>query len=339
MTEETKAVTIWTQGGAIQPKSFGQIKAEEKFLKEYVDEFLEEGEFKAGADYGSVPGIDHMAFYTGICKVMRDFNLAEGDPIIDKEKETILIQGRKVDHLTYTIKTPIMNTINGNILGVAKGTCSTLETKYRFRGDNRICPDCEKATITEGKEEFGGGWVCWKKQGGCGKKFKKDDTRITEQPVGKQENLNPYDLSDTAMFMAGKRGVVKMVLYLTGLDKYVKVPAAFQDEGVRLNRDNNGKQKGRKTEPPTKEEPQKQQGANGPEKPTNGEKKEWKAMSLEEKQDMLDVIFLDYFGTPEAVESFLRSINSAIGNVKAIKSDSQAGWVYGQFKKYQEEKG
>lgn len=34
------------------------------------------------------------------------------------------------------------------------------------------CPECQSTgTIIKGKEEFGGGYVCWKKEGGCGAKF------------------------------------------------------------------------------------------------------------------------------------------------------------------------
>jgi hypothetical protein len=335
MSEETKAVAIYAEGGAIQPKSFGQIKAEEKFLKEYVDQFLVEGPFKEGADFGSVPGIDHMAFFRGIKKIMRDFNLAEGDPIPHRETKIVIIQDREVEHLIYTVKTPIINIATGRTIGVAMGSCSTLETKYRFRGDNRICPECDEPTIIEGKEQYGGGWVCWKKQGGCGVKFTKEDTRIISQPVGKQENLNPYDLSDTTMFMAQKRGIVRFILYATGLEKYVKVPPEFQDKGAKFgNGTATRESKKNPTQPPMKEAeapPTQKKGKNG--------KKPWREMSLKEKQDNLGGQMLDYFSSAEAVERFLRGINSSLGDVYSIKSESQANFVLSQFIEHKENTG
>ncbi|KKM07766.1 hypothetical protein LCGC14_1730650 [marine sediment metagenome] len=40
--------------------------------------------------------------------------------------------------------------------------------------DKPLCPECGQPTIIKGKEEWGGGWVCWKKEGGCGAKFDSD---------------------------------------------------------------------------------------------------------------------------------------------------------------------
>ena len=34
-----------------------------------------------------------------------------------------------------------------------------------------VCPDCGKDAIIKGKEEYGGGWLCYKAKGGCGSKF------------------------------------------------------------------------------------------------------------------------------------------------------------------------
>lgn len=39
----------------------------------------------------------------------------------------------------------------------------------------RTCPQCHVAAVIKGNEEFGGGWVCWKKKGGCGATFLSED--------------------------------------------------------------------------------------------------------------------------------------------------------------------
>lgn len=45
------------------------------------------------------------------------------------------------------------------------------EKKQTFE-DLPVCPTCGKDSIIKGKEEYGGGYVCYKKKGGCGAKFK-----------------------------------------------------------------------------------------------------------------------------------------------------------------------
>ena len=40
------------------------------------------------------------------------------------------------------------------------------------------CPNCRAQAVIPGKPEFGGGWLCWKKEGGCGTKFKENPALI-----------------------------------------------------------------------------------------------------------------------------------------------------------------
>ena len=88
------------------------------------------------------------------------------------------------------------------------GTCSTLEAKYRYRKANRRCPACGKETIIEGKPEYGGGWICWKKKGGCDAKFPSNAEAITSQAGGVVEHENPADYWNTVQKMAFKRALV-----------------------------------------------------------------------------------------------------------------------------------
>src|ERR1035437_8882720 len=43
-----------------------------------------------------------------------------------------------------------------------------------------LCPNCGKDTIIKGREEYGGGWLCYKKNGGCGAKFSVDPATIDQ---------------------------------------------------------------------------------------------------------------------------------------------------------------
>lgn len=95
------------------------------------------------------------------------------------------------------------------------GSCSTMEGKYRYRGGERKCPECGKATIIKGKAEYGGGWLCFAKKGGCGAKFAEDDKSITDQQVGKVEHDNPADFYNTCLKMGKKRAHVDAIITST----------------------------------------------------------------------------------------------------------------------------
>ena len=90
-------------------------------------------------------------------------------------------------------------------IAIGVGSCSTLEAKYRWRNGERVCPQCGKPTIIKGKDEYGGGWLCWKKNGGCGTKWDNGAAAIEDQEVGKVENTNIADCYNTVLKMAKTR--------------------------------------------------------------------------------------------------------------------------------------
>ena len=96
-----------------------------------------------------------------------------------------------------------------------RGSCSTREAKYAYRKAARKCPQCQAEAIIKGKEEFGGGWVCFKKKGGCGAKFPDDDVAITGQSEGRMPNDDVADQYNTVLKMANKRSLVAAVLNAT----------------------------------------------------------------------------------------------------------------------------
>lgn len=112
-------------------------------------------------------------------------------------------------HREYSVRCLLSD---GN-MGV--GSCSTMESKYRYRQGERRCPECGKATIIVGKKEYGGGFLCFAKKGGCGAKFDEKDERITNQQVGKVEGDNPADFYNTALKMAKKRAHVDAIITAT----------------------------------------------------------------------------------------------------------------------------
>jgi hypothetical protein len=93
---------------------------------------------------------------------------------------------------------------------------SSRERNRAYRKQERTCLDCEQPAVIKGKAEYGAGWLCWRKKGGCGAKFPDGDQRIEAQQVGEIENPDLPDTWNAVDKMAKKRGYVDAVLSVTG---------------------------------------------------------------------------------------------------------------------------
>lgn len=124
-------------------------------------------------------------------------------------------------HRECTITVRLIHAPTGKFWGMGIGSCSTHEAKYRYRLGGRKCPSCGKEAIIKGREEYGGGWVCFAKKGGCGTKFKDNDSRITGAgDAGKVENDNIADVYNTVLKQAKKRALVDAALTATAASRY-----------------------------------------------------------------------------------------------------------------------
>ena len=117
--------------------------------------------------------------------------------------------------IIYDIRCRLIHIPTGTLVGTGLGSCNSREEKYRWRTSARKCPECQAETIIKGKDEFGGGWLCYKKKGGCGAKFEAGDARVTEQKEGRILNDNPWDQANTIEKMVCKRALVAAVLNAT----------------------------------------------------------------------------------------------------------------------------
>jgi hypothetical protein len=57
-----------------------------------------------------------------------------------------------------------------------------------------LCPNCGKDAVIKGKPEYGGGWLCYSKKGGCGAKFTDEEWESISTPQSIQmqdSHLNP----------------------------------------------------------------------------------------------------------------------------------------------------
>ena len=163
---------------------------------------------KKDEHYGVIPGTGTKPtlLKSGAEKLCLTFRL---DPQYD------VTERHEGQHLTITSKCTLFHIPTGQRFGSGMGSCSTREAKYAYRQQAIKCPKCEQETVIKGKEEYGGGWVCFKKKGGCGAKFADGAEAIENQPRGRIPNEDIADTYNTVLKMANKRSLVAAVLNTT----------------------------------------------------------------------------------------------------------------------------
>jgi hypothetical protein len=188
------------------PMSVEGIKANMLKVRELQASVLKENE-----DFGLIPGCGKKPtlLKSGAEKLAMAFGLSAS------------YQTQRIDlpdsHREYIVTATIV-TCEGRILGQGVGSCSTMESKYRWRKSERICPSCGATALIKdkySKGQFAGGWLCFEKKGGCGEKFVSGDPAIEEQVTGRVENPDIADQYNTILKMAEKRAFVCGVLICT----------------------------------------------------------------------------------------------------------------------------
>lgn len=182
--------------------------------KEFIDSVL-----KPNVDYGTIPGSEKQALLKpGAEKLSSFFGLSPvfEDVVTVEDWEGIDHGGEPFFH--YRQKCTLHR--GNRIIASADGSCNSWEKKYRYRLQSRKCPQCGQEAIIKGKEEYGGGWVCFKKKGGCGAKFKDGDESIESQVVGQIKNEDVAEQVNTILKMAQKRALVAAVLIATNASDY-----------------------------------------------------------------------------------------------------------------------
>lgn len=108
-----------------------------------------------------------------------------------------------------------LDDLSGPVVGVGEGSGNSWEKKWRYRLQERTCPDCGNATIIKGKKEYGGGWLCFMKKGGCGHKWPDGAAEIEDQQIGQIDNQDPYDLENTIVKIVNKRARMDAIITAT----------------------------------------------------------------------------------------------------------------------------
>jgi hypothetical protein len=119
-------------------------------------------------------------------------------------------------HLSYLTRCDLhLGSTDGPVVANGWGSANSWETKHRYRSSERLCPACEQPAIIKGKAEYGGGWVCFRKKGGCGAKYADGDAAIEGQSAAKVENPDPFDLDVVLAKMSEKRAYIDATLRAT----------------------------------------------------------------------------------------------------------------------------
>jgi hypothetical protein len=191
------------------PLTASDVRAQVNLIQQVVAEVMIDGEH-----YGVIPGTapkdgkppKKTLLKAGAEKLCLTFRL---DPQYE------ITERYDGDHLTVSTKCTLFHIPTGNRMGSGLGSCSTKESKYAYRMASRRCPKCNKEAIIKGKEEYGGGWLCFDKKGGCKAKYQDGDASIESQTIGRVENEDKADQYNTVLKMSNKRALVAAVLNVT----------------------------------------------------------------------------------------------------------------------------
>jgi ssDNA-binding Zn-finger/Zn-ribbon topoisomerase 1 len=199
---ETPAALVLAPKFVVGPTD---IKVRIAELQDFVKAYMIEGE-----DYGTIPGTAKPTLYkSGAEKLCDVYGFQRLFQTVNR------VEDWEKGLFHYEIRADLVDSRTGLTVAQGLGSANTMEARYRWRKQERTCPQCNTPAIIEGKAEFGGGWVCWKKRGGCGANFEDIDPAILSQKIGRIENDDPFTLVNTILKMAKKRALVDAVLSAT----------------------------------------------------------------------------------------------------------------------------
>lgn len=171
--------------------TIGELRRRHDLVQQCMREVMVKGHH-----FDKIPGTDRNALLKpGIEKLCSLFQLTATFATAIRE----LPNG----HREYRATCTLTHRGTGAVVGNGEGSCSTMESKYRWRLKSRQCPDCGSEAIRKSKN--GPGFYCWSKIGGCGAQFQEGDRRIIDQELGRIENPDIADQWNTVLKMSQKR--------------------------------------------------------------------------------------------------------------------------------------
>lgn len=192
-----------------------EVLERQDMIRQYAAAVMREGE-----DYGVIPGTGtrKVLLKPGAEKLVRIFGLTPRFTDVKIEEDwTGEAHGGEM-FFAYTIKCSLYR--NEVFMGDADGSCNSWEKKYRYSSRQRRCPVCGAEAIITGKREYGGGFICFDKKGGCKAKFGDNDPRITSQSTEQVADPDIADKVNTIRKMAEKRALVASCLITVGASEF-----------------------------------------------------------------------------------------------------------------------
>lgn len=184
-------------------------------LTDFVSKIMHEN-----TDFGTIPGTDKPTLLKpGAEKLTTFFGLSKRFVLVERTEDWTGSNHGGEPFFYYLYRCQLYGR-NNTLIAEADGSASSWESKYRYRNSERVCPQCGKAAIIKGKAEYGGGWLCFNKKGGCGAKFGDKDKQITEQITGKVPNPDPADTVNTILKMSQKRALIAATLLAVNASEF-----------------------------------------------------------------------------------------------------------------------
>lgn len=163
-----------------------------------------------GSHYGTIPGTDKPTLLKPGAEVLCSIYGLRAD----FEPKVQYGDGVTSPQVRVSMRCELhLGDLAGPVVAVGYGAANSWERKHRYRRGERSCPECGViGSVIKGKADFGGGWLCWAKKGGCGAKWPAGAPEIESQVVGDVENPDQHDLENTLVKMAKKRAHIDAAL-------------------------------------------------------------------------------------------------------------------------------
>jgi hypothetical protein len=212
---ESTELSVLPQQSLFVSPIVGMTEAKAKF--EQVREFTASCLTK-GVDFGNVPGVSKPSLLKpGAEKLGSLFGLTPRFKLIDKVMNWNG-EGNPDSEPFFYFEYKCELYRAGEFVASCDASCNSWEKKYRYRKAELRCPNCGKPTIIKGKKEYGGGWICYAKKGGCGAKFPDNDPRFAV--AADVKNFDTAEQVNTFQKMAQKRAYVGAILIACNLSEY-----------------------------------------------------------------------------------------------------------------------
>lgn len=214
MGQMTSALTPFDRSQFMPAMSIELAVERYNTITEFVSRVL-----RRDVDYGLIPGTDKLTLLKpGAEKLTTFFGLSTRFQLLERIEDWTGEDHGGEPFFYYLYRCHLSR---GDLLvAEADGSCNSRETKYRYREAQRICPECNQAAIIKGKEEYGGGWLCFRKKGGCGAKFSTGDAVIESQQTGRVPNAEIADQVNTIQKMGQKRSLIAATLLAVNASEF-----------------------------------------------------------------------------------------------------------------------